>query len=179
MNMRDNADVRRLLRDLHDRLSGIGPECAEVRALLAAPSPGTGAPTHIDLTCQHGGALEWECRWPGHPENAHLRGHPAWTGTKQADAALAVEPVPTRFAWLIERDAKPAYLGTYDRMREFTWVDDHAKAMAFATKEQADGAMMGGFESWRRVFSKMESTAARSSTAGWETMLQRQPRPSR
>ena len=57
MNMRDNADVRRLLRDLHDRLSGIGPECAEVpRPVLAIPSPETGgAPTCLKFQPHPGG----------------------------------------------------------------------------------------------------------------------------
>jgi hypothetical protein len=48
----------------------------------------------------------------------------------------------TKLYWLIERQAKPTYLGTWDRMRAFQWTDDHNKALAFATREQADGAMM-------------------------------------
>ncbi|HXJ49291.1 MAG TPA: hypothetical protein VNF91_09005 [Candidatus Acidoferrum sp.] len=47
-----------------------------------------------------------------------------------------------RFFWLIERKAEPRYLGTWPRLREFIWMTDHDNALAFATREQADGAMM-------------------------------------
>jgi hypothetical protein len=56
--------------------------------------------------------------------------------------AHPVEPPPGRFAWLIERKAEPRYLAAYPRLREFIWMTDHNEAMAFATREQADGAMM-------------------------------------
>lgn len=46
------------------------------------------------------------------------------------------------FHWLIERQANPAYLGTWEKMREFRWSADVNAALAFATKQQAEGAMM-------------------------------------